>query len=285
MNWINEKNILVVGLGLIGGSYARALSRIGYGINAIDINEESIKYALEEGIIKTGDTSDNEKLISDADVIIIALYPTKVPGWIIKNQSLFKKGAMITDVTGVKTPIVYEIQENLREDVEFIAAHPMAGREVYGVKNSDDKIFRNANFIVVPTEKNTPEAITWCERLGRLIGCSRVSVLTPEEHDSMIAFVSQLTHCIAVALMTCENNEHIKDYTGDSFRDLTRIANINENMWAELFFMNKEALLKRIDSFIDEMTEIRTMIETEDEENLKDKMKLSTERRKRFNKE
>lgn len=284
MQWINERNILIVGLGLIGGSYARALSRIGYKISAIDTNEESIAYALENGIIAEGDTKDNPFYISKADVIIIALYPTKVYDWIMKNQKFFKSGLMITDVTGVKEPIVSKIQNDLCEEAEFIAAHPMAGREVYGVKNSDDRIFRDANFIVVPTEKNTEDAIVWCEHLGRILGFSRISVLSPKEHDSMIAYVSQLTHCIAVALMTCEGDEHIKDYTGDSFRDLTRIANINENMWSELFFMNKDALLTRLDSFMDELGEIRGMIENNDAEGLKGKMRLSTERRARFNK-
>ena len=196
----------------------------------------------------------------------------------------FKSGIKITDVTGVKGSVVYKIQEVLRDDVEFIPAHPMAGREVYGVQNSDDKIFHNANYIVTPTEKNTKEAISWCEDLGHLLGFRKVSVLSPEEHDEMIGFVSQLTHVIAVALMDCNNNSHIVDYTGDSFRDLTRIANINENMWSELFFMNKEALLNQMDSFIDEMQTLKDMIQKNDKDGLCDKMRLSTKRRALFNK-
>ncbi|MBP5653165.1 MAG: prephenate dehydrogenase/arogenate dehydrogenase family protein, partial [Lachnospiraceae bacterium] len=167
-------------------------------------------------------------------------------------------------------------------DAEFIAAHPMARRELSGVAYSDDRIFRDANFIVVPTDKNTPASIEWCENLGRILGFNRVAVLSPEEHDEMIAFVSQLTHCIAVALMTCNDNEHLSEYTGDSFRDLTRIAHINEKMWSELFFMNKEPLLREMNRFIDELTEIRTLIENDDAEGLKEKMKLSTRRRERF---
>ena len=214
----------------------------------------------------------------------MALYPSKIVKWISDNQDKFKEGVIITDVTGIKTSVVYDIQKVLRPDAEFIAAHPMAGREVNGVKNSDEKIFRDANFIVVPTEKNSQASIKWCEDLGRLLGFKRVSVLSPEEHDSMIAFVSQLTHCIAVSLMTCDDNEHLSEYTGDSFRDLTRIANINENMWPELFFMNKGPLLKRLDQFIDEINVIKDMIANEDDEGLKEKMRLSSRRRRNFDK-
>ncbi|MBO4342516.1 MAG: prephenate dehydrogenase, partial [Clostridia bacterium] len=135
-----------------------------------------------------------------------------------------------------------------------------------------------------PTEKNTGEEIEWCKELGRLLGFINVTVLSPEEHDRMIGFVSQLTHCIAVALMTCSDNTHLADYTADSFRDLTRIANINEIMWSELFLLNKEPLLADIDRFMNELQSIRNMLENDDREGLKAKMRLSTERRAAFNK-
>lgn len=284
MEWINEHKILIVGLGLIGGSYAKALKRIGYMVYAIDTNEESIKYALDNEIIDKGSTASDPELIGSADCVIIALYPKVIVDWFKENQKHFKSGVRITDVTGIKASVVYDIQEILRDDVEFIAAHPMAGREVSGVQNSDDRIFRNANFIVVPTDKNTPESIRWCKDLGRILGFDRVSILSPEEHDKMIAYVSQLTHCIAVALMTCNDNEHLRDYTGDSFRDLTRIARINENMWSELFHMNKKPLLEEMDLFIEELTSIRNFIASDDSEALKEKMRTSTKRRAYFDK-
>lgn len=282
MEWINKRKILIVGLGLMGGSYAKALKRLGYYVSAIDTRKESIKYALENGLIDEGSYEPDSKLIKEADTIIFALYPKIICEWIKRNQSMFKPGIIITDLTGIKSRIVYDIQDVLREDVEFIASHPMAGRELSGVENSDDRIFRDANFIVVPTKRNTKEAIEWCTNLGKILGCRKVSVLSPEEHDKMIAYVSQLTHCIAVSLMTCHDDPGIVDYTGDSFRDLTRIANINENMWSELFFMNKDTLVTEIDSFIDELTQIRNFIKNEDEEALKNKMRISTKRRKRF---
>ena len=284
MEWISKSNILIVGLGLIGGSYAKALKRLGYHISAIDKNADSINYALKENIINEGYTEISPEAVSNADAVIFALYPGVFKEWIEKNQHLFKPGALLTDVTGVKSFVVYDIQKILRTDVEFIAAHPMAGREVYGVQNSDDGIFRGANYIVTPTEKNTPQAVEWCKTLGRILGFSKISVLTPAEHDEVIGFVSQLTHVIAVALMTCNDNTNLASYTGDSFRDLTRIARINENMWSELFLLNKDVLLNQMDIFIDEFKTIRDMLCAGNKEGLCNKMRLSTQRRSYFDK-
>ena len=284
MEWMAKKNVLIVGLGLMGGSYARALKRLGYHVAALDRDEDSIAYALQEHIISEGAAGTDERMIREADAIIFALYPGIFPDWVRDHQHLFKSGAFMTDVTGVKSCIVYRIQELLREDVEFIAAHPMAGRELSGVRNSDDRIFRDANYIIVPTEKNTAKGIEWCGMLGRLLGCGRISVLSPEEHDEMIGFVSQLTHCIAVSLMTCSDSTRLADYTGDSFRDLTRIARINDGMWSELFMMNREPLLRQMDIFLKELHNFRDMLERGDTEGMRAKMRLSTERRAMFDK-
>ena len=284
MEWISNSRILIVGLGLIGGSYAKALKRLGYHVSAIDVRQSAIDYALENHIITDGSTEVDPQVVSSADAVIFGLYPKVFLDWIDRYQQYFKPGAMITDVTGVKRCIVYDIQKKLRGDVEFIASHPMAGREVYGVENADDAIFRGANFIITPTEQNTPQAIHWIGSLGRLLGFARISVLSPEEHDEMIGYLSQLTHCIAVALMTCSDNEHLVDYTGDSFRDLTRIANINDLMWSELFRLNRDALLKYMDIFLDEFAALRDMIRDGRTDELREKMRLSTKRRAYFNK-
>lgn len=279
-----SKKILIVGLGLLGGSYARALKRFGFHISAITKEQSSIDYAIREQIIDEGSTTLDERIIGDADLVVFALYPKIFVEWIAQNQSLLKSGALITDVTGVKGSIVYKIQDMLRPDVEFIAAHPMAGREVSGVENSTDKIFAGANYIVTPTEKNTPEAIETCLELGKLLGFSNVATLSPEDHDEMIGFLSQLTHCIAITLMTCNDKEDMEKFTGDSFRDLTRIARINDLMWSELFVANKAALLEQMDLFIDKFNELKTMLKTEDIDGMRAMMRHSTERRTLFDK-
>ncbi len=279
-----NKKILIVGLGLIGGSYAKALTKKGYYVTAITRSQSSIDYALSEKIITKGSAYVDEELIKEADLVVFALYPHVFIDWIRDNQHLFKSGAVITDVTGVKESIVGTIQNMLRSDVEFIAAHPMAGREVYGVQNSDDGIFRGANYVVTPSEKNTPDAIELCRDLGETLGFAKISELSPVEHDKIIAFVSQLTHCIAISLMTCQKTERLEDYTGDSFRDLTRIARLNEDMWSELFLINKDALLHQLTLFEGELNHLRSMLETNDVEGLKEMMRYSTARRALFDK-
>ena len=239
---------------------------------------------LENKIIDEGFTKPLPEILEKAELIIFALYPKVFIEWIEKYQEFLKPGALLTDVTGVKASVVYKIQEILRPDVEFIAAHPMAGKEVYGVQNSDPKIFHGANYIVTPTEKNTDSAIRDCLELGRLMGFNRVSVLTPEKHDEMIGFVSQLTHCIAVSLMNCYDGEKLQDYTGDSFRDLTRIARINDEMWSELFLLNKDTLLEQMDKFLYEFGKLRETLENGDRETMREMMRISTERRALFDK-
>ncbi len=279
-----DQKILIVGLGLIGGSYAKGLTKKGYDVSAIDINKTAIDYALKNGIIARGADFADPALVGEADIVIFALYPHVFVQWIKDNQQLFKSGAIITDVTGVKSCIVYDIQAMLRDDVEFIAAHPMAGKEVYGVENSDEGIFRQANYIVVPTDRNTFEAIEICKAIGTTLDFARISSLPPMAHDEMIGFVSQLTHCIAICLMTCSKSDHLVDYTGDSFRDLTRIARINENMWSELFMLNKDALLRQMEKFMNEFEVFHEMLRNDDVEGMKAKMRLSTEKRELFNK-
>ena len=284
MKIINDVKFLIVGLGLIGGSYAQALTDLGYEVGAITRSQRSIDYALEKGIIAHGTTQVTQEYVSQFDIVVFALYPEVLTKWIESNQGYFKSGALLTDVTGVKVPVVYKIQEILRADVEFVGAHPMAGREVYGVENADKTIFRNANYIVTPTSKNTKAGIEACKSLGKILGFKTIAQLSPEEHDEMIGFLSQLTHCIAVSLMTCKDSEHLVDYTGDSFRDLTRIAKINEDMWCELFLLNKKELLSQMDLFIDKFKELKDSIECSDTEKIKTIMRTSTQRRRYFDK-
>ena len=283
MKLINtDKKILIVGLGLLGGSYAKALTKKGFYVTAITKEQSSVDYALSNGIIKKGTTQIDAELINEADVVIFALYPHVFIEWIKDNQHLFKSRTIITDVTGVKGSIVYEIQKMLRDDVEFIAAHPMAGREVSGVENSDDAIFNGANYIVVPTENNTNEAIEFCCDLGRILGFADVSILSPQKHDEMIAFLSQLTHCIAVSLMCTNGDDDLVRYTGDSFRDLTRIARINDEMWSELFLANREQLIKQMNLFREKFDELYQTVFNGDREKMRQMMRTSTERRTCF---
>ena len=282
MNFDKDTKILIVGLGLIGGSYAQGLSEAGFEVGAIDRKQTSIDFALEHGFIKHGRTDANPDYIKDFDLLVFALYPHIFINWIKENQQYIKSGALLTDVTGVKSGLAEEIQSVLRPDLEFIGAHPMAGREVSGVENADSKIFVGANYIVTPTEKNSKEAIGVCKRLGKVLGFKMISELTPEKHDEMIGFLSQMTHCIAISLMVCKDAAEMAEYTGDSFRDLTRIAKINDEMWSELFLINKKELVAQMELFEKHFEKLKKSIEDGDRETMREMMRLSTARRKFF---
>ena len=274
-----------MGLGLIGGSLAEGLTKLGFQVGALTRSRSSVDYALQKGIICEGTTEPEAEFLGRWDLVIFSLYPHVFVEWIEKYQHLLKKGAVLTDVTGVKGRLVPKVQALLREDLEFVPAHPMAGREVYGVQNADASIFRGANFIITPTERNREQAIGRIEELARMLGFRKVSRLSLEEHDEMIGFLSQLTHCIAVTLMDCKESAHMVDYTGDSFRDLTRIARINEDMWTELFLENREELLSQMELFANKFEELRQALESGNTEKMKEMMRLSTLRRSYFDKQ
>ncbi len=279
-----DMKILIVGLGLIGGSYAEALSKKGYEVGAIDQKQEAIDFALHKGYIASGRADIDKEYIGRFDIVVFALYPHAFVEWIEKYQNCLKSGAIVTDVTGVKGGVVYDVQNALRKDVEFIAAHPMAGRECSGVENAKAEIFEGANYIVVPTEKNTQEAIELCKDLGRELGFKHISELSVKQHDETVGFLSHLTHCIAVSLMVCKESGHLADYTGDSFRDLTRIAKINDEMWSELFLLNKDEIVEQMNLFEQHFGKLKECIQNDDREGIREMMRLSTKRRKVFDK-
>ena len=180
MKLTKDTKILIIGLGLLGGSYAMALTKKGYRVKALTRSQSSIDYALEQGIIAEGKTGVDPEMIAEADLIVFSIYPRILIEWMEKNRNLIKPGTVLTDVTGVKCSTVYRIQSLIPDGAEFISAHPMAGRECLGVQNATDAIFKNANYLVVPTADNTEEAILLCEELGRELGFARISRISPK---------------------------------------------------------------------------------------------------------
>ena len=190
----------------------------------------------------------------------------------------------VDKMSGVKTGLVEPVQALCPDGVEFIASHPMAGRETSSVEHAAEVNFAPANFIITPTEKNTPAGIAWAKELAEVLGFKHICTLTVEEHDKMIGYVSQLCHAIAVSLMCANDNTSLCEYTGDSFRDLTRIARINDKMWAELFLWNKENLIAEIDQFDAALNTLRNALVSDDREKLEEMLRLSTQRRAAFDK-
>ncbi|MBQ8647827.1 MAG: prephenate dehydrogenase [Oscillospiraceae bacterium] len=279
-----SKRVLIVGLGLLGGRYAIGLTKAGFAVDAINRSEGPIRYALDEGYIQRGATHDFEPLIREAGYVVFGLYPTTLLDWVEQYGHLFRPGCLITDVSGVKTGLVDKVQALLPEGVEFIGSHPMAGKEVSGVQNAHMVDFAPANFIVTPTERNTQAGVDFAWELAETLGFGHITTLTPAEHDHMIGYVSQLTHAIAVSLMCAEDNGSLAEYTGDSFRDLTRIARINDKMWAELFLWNKDHLIGQIDQFTATLNTLRQHLVEDDRDSLEAMFRLSTQRRAVFDK-
>ena len=278
------KRYLIVGLGLLGGKYALELTRAGFVVDGINRSEGHLQYALDHGYIREGRTHDFEELVRRADHIIFGLYPTALLEWFRTYGSLLRPGCVFTDVSGVKTGLVEPIQELCPPGVEFIASHPMAGRETSSVEHAAEVNFSAANFIITPTERNTPEAIQWAHELAEVLGFRHICTLSPAEHDRMIGYVSQLCHAIAVSLMCANDDPSLCEYTGDSFRDLTRIARINDKMWAELFLWNRQNLISEIDQFDAALQKLRGALVSGDREALEQMFRLSTERRAAFDK-
>lgn len=278
-----KMNIVVVGLGVIGGSFTMALKNAGFKeVYGIDINEESLRKAEELGLIKEGFTT-GERILKDADLIIISLYPRLVKNFIEENKSYFKDGAVITDATGIKKFFIEDVMKILPDNIDFVFGHPMAGREKKGIDFASAEVFKGANYILTPVSRNKPENIDMIEDLVKQLGFKRVRRITPEFHDEMIGYTSQLPHTIAVALMNSDiEGRETGSFIGDSYRDLTRIANINEDLWSELFLGNKENLLTSIKNFEDELDKIKNAINNDDKEELKKIFIKSTKRREKL---
>lgn len=275
--------IVVVGLGVIGGSFTMALKEVGYDdVYGIDTNKETLVKAKNLGLIKEGFTS-GEEIIKSADLIIISLYPRLVKKFITDNKDNFKDGAVITDATGIKKMFIEHIVNILPDNIDFVFGHPMAGREKKGIDFATSEVFKGANYILTPVDRNKEENLKLIENLAYQIGFKRVRRITPEHHDEMIGFTSQLPHALAVALVNSDlEGRDTGSFIGDSYRDLTRIANINEDLWSELFLGNKENLLKCIESFETELDKIKDAIEDDDKESLKTLFIKSTKRREKL---
>ena len=287
---IKDLTVTIVGLGVIGAAFAESFREIGIKIiYGIDIDEETLKKAEEKNIINKGFIETKEPL-EKSDFVVITLYPNLMKSFFVNNINNFKENAIITDVVGIKEKIIGDINpimEKIRiqsgKNIDFIFGHPMAGREKRGIDFADSKVFKNANYIIIKDEKNKRENLELLSEIVKLMGFKKVSFLTAQEHDEIIAFTSQLTHAIAVSLVNSDSEKYDTNrFIGDSYRDLTRIAKINEDLWAELFMGNKKNLLEMIQQFEKELDIIKDALNNNDSGTLKEKFIMSTRRREKI---
>ncbi len=274
-------NILIVGLGIIGASYAKGLKEKGHYIYGVDKREDTISYGIENNIISKG-SIDAKDFIEKSDLIILGLYPYDLLDFLKKYNNLFKEGQIITDVSGVKRHFLKEAY-TLAKPATYISHHPMAGREKQGIKYSDNKIFNGANFLII-NYQNSEKEIEVLKGIARDLNFGKISIISMEKHDKMVGYTSQLAHAIACALVNSDTEDDTYDFIGDSYRDLTRIAKINKDLWSELFLSNKDYLIDEINNFENELDKIKTSLITCDKEALKERFEESKIRREKMEK-
>jgi prephenate dehydrogenase len=274
--------ITVVGLGVVGGSFVKALKGMDYDVYGIDTDIETLKIAKEEGYIIEGYT-DGKEILAKSDFVMICLYPSLVLDF-IKNNT-FKKGSIISDAVGIKSYFLEEALKLIGDDVEYVSGHPMAGREKKGFAYASKEVFEGANYIIIEHEKNKKESIMFMQDFVSKLGFKSVKIMSPYDHDEIISFTSQLPHVIAVSLINSDTQKYdTGKYIGDSYRDLTRIANINEDLWSELFINNKHYLLQSIENFEKMFDKMKEAIINDDQETLKKYFIEATYRRENLEK-
>ena len=268
--------VLIVGLGLMGGAYAYKLKNAGYEVFGVDINPDSINYAIKNDYVISA-SNEPADYIKDMDLIILALYPTQILTFLRKYHDFFNENQLITDISGVKSSYLIEAN-TLAKPAKYLAHHPMAGREKKGIEYSHLCNFSKANFIITPVDFDDKN-IKIIEKIGHDLGFGHVKIIDYKTHDDMIGFTSQLAHAMAVSLVNADKRDDTKDFVGDSYRDLTRIAMINEELWSELFLENKDFLLKHITNFEEELDKIKNAIKDNDKDKLKELFIKSSKKR------
>ena len=265
-------NIAVVGLGLIGGSICKDLKQNTFhNIMGIDTDKETIAKALEQNAIDEEITPDR---LNEASLTIICLYPEAIVDFVKQNADNFKKGTIVADTCGIKEYVVENCTPILEErGVYFVGTHPMAGREFSGFDYSLPDLYKGASYIITPTENTPSLAVDLLSTLASSMGFGKVVISTPEKHDKVIAYTSQLAHVVSNTYVKSPSLLDFNGFSAGSFQDLTRVAKLNEYMWSSLFMCNKKALLEEIDCFIEHFTQYKIAMENDDIDALRELLK------------
>lgn len=257
--------VAVIGLGLMGGSFAMRLKELGAAVIGINRTLSMAEAALRQGIVDSIDISD----LKHADIVIFCTPAKATLAFVKDHLPDFRSNAIMTDIAGVKGNLADDIRQILPLGMDFISSHPMCGHEGEGLSRADPDIFRGANYILLPDKTNRPESVELLRNMALALGCRHVPSITPEEHDRHIAYTSDLTHVLAAALINSPSlKEDTKYFTGGSFRDETRVADINSPLWTDLFLANRENLLLEIDRFTESLSQIKTALDRSDKNTL-----------------
>ncbi len=266
-------NIVIVGLGIIGGSLAKAFSKYtDHHVIGINRTQKTLETALRDGAIH--EIGDQESL-GKADVVYMCTYPEHIVSYVFENAAHFKKGCIVTDVCGIKTEICGRLTEICEKTgLQYVGSHPMAGKEKFSYEASDPELFKNASYIIVPCQAKE-ESVETIKSLAMELGFAMTRITTPSEHDRMIAFTSQIPHVLACAYVMSPCCTNHKGFSAGSYRDVSRVANINEVLWTDLFLSNREPLSEELSVLINNMTTIKNAIDANDSDTLQKLLKTS----------
>lgn len=271
-----EKKVAIIGLGLIGGSLAKALKKkTNATVYGFDKNKNVLAAALKQGAIDS--VLDISEQLREMDVTISCLYARESLSFVLKHKNQFQKGSLVMDVCGVKQMVVDPIEAMPHKEFFFVGAHPMAGKEKVGYLHSDMNLFQNASMILTPLSDTPTEILKDIERLSLQLGFKKVVVTTTKHHDRVIALTSQLCHVVSSAFVQSSTAQEFDGFSAGSFQDLTRVAKLNPQMWAELFVLNRDALLQETQTLIDKLEKFKEAIATSNRRGLEQLLQAGTE--------
>lgn len=277
-----SRHIVIVGLGLIGGSLAKALRGFeGFDLIGLDVSQPTLRYAVEQDIVDRVET-DPAHALAQGDLVLLCLHPQGIVDFMAQHRDHFKPGAMVSDVCGVKGAIL-EGARVLPDTVSFVGGHPMAGTEFSGIQHALSNMFHGAHYILTPNDQSSPEHLALMHRLARHIGCANVVETTPEQHDAIIAYTSQMMHIIAVSVCDDPCLFQYQGFEGDSFRSCTRVAALDVPLWTQLFSMNAGALCRALEQLEQHIHQYRLTIQSGDREALSARLATSAARKRKMN--
>ena len=266
----------VVGLGLIGGSMAKAIHQytdctlLGY-----DLDGAVLSRALDEGLLSAALIPDR---LSECDLVIIALYPEATVDYVTRNRDRFRKGGLVMDCGGVKGVVCGPLEAVVQDaGFRFVGGHPMAGIERSGYANAFPELFQRASLILTPYPGTPQSCLEEIWQFARRLGFGHLQPSTPEQHDHIIAYTSQLAHVVSCAYVGSPSAPNFQGFSAGSFKDMTRVAKLNEEMWTELFLENQDALVREIDTLVEELAAFAYTIRRGDRENLKNMLRRARE--------
>ncbi len=274
----------IIGLGLIGGSFARAIKAYTpHTVAGYDLDADTMLKARQAGAI---DTALDDAALAECDMLLCALYPSAAIAELLARLPKLKAGCVVSDLCGVKRAPCDALDAPCRAaGMVFVGAHPMAGREFSGFDYTKSELFSGASLILTPTQPEQgaqAQAVSLWRELAAAVGFGSVTVTTPDHHDCMIAYTSQLAHVLSNAYVKSPRAPEHPGYSAGSFKDLTRVARLNEVMWTELFLANRDSLADELGILIDNLTAYKTALEAQDGDTLKALLKDGRERKERL---